>query len=204
MTPRLLWTAVAGVAMALAVVLTIAVAELPKGGGESRTQSQPAALTPAQVGERLEGSPPALAALHAQGGELLAGGASAWAARLRSLRGLPVVVNKWASWCVPCQGERIAFQRASADWGRRVAFLGIDSGDTSRTDAQAFLKATPALSYPSFYDASGALGRTVSDSSFTPVTVILDGRGGRYIHQGPYESAGALERDIERYALAGA
>jgi thiol-disulfide isomerase/thioredoxin len=139
--------------------------------------------------------------LHAQGGVLLAGGAGAWRARVRALGGLPIVVNKWASWCVPCQGERIPFQRASADWGRRVAFLGIDSSDSSPADARAFLKATPALSYPSFYDAGGALGRAVSDSSFTPVTVFFDGRGGRYIHQGPYESAAALERDIECYAV---
>jgi cytochrome c biogenesis protein CcmG, thiol:disulfide interchange protein DsbE len=198
MTPRLVWTAVAGAASVLAVVLTIAVAELPKNGASS--PQQPVQLTKAQVQIRLAGSPPALAALHAQGGELLAGGASAWHAQLQALTGLPLVVNKWASWCVPCQGERVVFQHAATSWGRRVAFLGLDSGDSSRGDAETFLKKTP-MSYPSYYDASGALGRAVTDSSFTPVTVFVAKGGGRYIHQGPYTSVRALEHDIERYAV---
>ncbi|HEY7952524.1 MAG TPA: TlpA disulfide reductase family protein [Solirubrobacteraceae bacterium] len=199
MTPRLFWTAVAGAASALAVVLTIAVAELPKhtstGNGTGQAQ-----LSQAQAQALLAGSPPALASLHARGGELLAAGAGAWQAQLRALRGLPLVVNKWASWCVPCQGERAIFQRAAANWGRRVAFVGIDSGDSGRGDAQAFLRVTP-MSYPSFYDSSGALGREVTGSPFTPVTLFLTSGGSRYPHQGPYTSVAALERDIERYAV---
>lgn len=189
--------------MALAVVLTIGVAELPKNDtatspGGSQTPS--AQLTRAAVNARLAGSPPALAALHAQGGELLEGGMSAWQAQLKALRGTPLVINKWASWCVPCQGERVVFQQAASNWGRRVAFLGLDSGDTSRSDARAFLKATP-VSYPSYYDGGGTLGRAVTDSSFTPVTVFVAKDGSKFIHQGPYTSAQALERDIERYAV---
>lgn len=199
MTPRLIWTAVAGAASALAVVLTIAVAELPKhtSTGNGAEQAQ---LTRAQTQALLAGSPPALAALHARGGELLAADRGAWQTQLRALEGLPLIVNKWASWCVPCQGERVVFQRAAANWGRRVAFLGLDSGDSSRGDAQAFLKATP-MSYPSFYDASGSLGREVTGSPFTPVTLFVARDGGRYPHQGPYTSVAALERDIERYAV---
>jgi cytochrome c biogenesis protein CcmG, thiol:disulfide interchange protein DsbE len=201
MNPRLVWTAVAGVAMALAVVLTIAVAELSNNSHSATpgTQQQPQ-LTRAQLKARLAGSPPRLAALQVKGGELLESGAGAWQAQLRALKGLPIVVNKWASWCVPCQGERVVFQHAAAQWGRQVAFLGLDSGDTSQNDARAFLKATPT-SYPSYYDSSGALGRAVTDSSFTPVTVFIAKGGSKFIHQGPYASTQALERDIERYAV---
>ena len=189
--------------MALAVVLTIGVAELPKNQSSTSSggsQTQTPKLTSAEVNAQLAGSPPALAALHAQGGALLEGGTSAWQARLAAIKGWPVVVNKWASWCVPCQGERAVFQQASTNWGRRVAFIGLDSGDTSRSDARAFLKATP-VSYPSYYDGSGALGRAVTDSSFTPVTVFVTKDGSKFIHQGPYTSAQALEHDIERYAV---
>ena len=106
---------------------------------------------------RLAGSPAPLAALHAQAGELLPGGSGALRARLAALRGHPVVINKWASWCEPCRSELGAFQRASVAWGREVAFIGIDSGDTSRADALAFLRSFP-VSYPSYYDQSGRVG----------------------------------------------
>lgn len=181
------------------MVLTIAVAELPKTTTPGKGAGQ-AQLTRARELALLAGSPPALAMLHARGGELLADGSGTWQMQLRALEGLPLVVNKWASWCVPCQGERVVFQFAAANWGRRVAFLGIDSGDTSRGDARAFLRTTP-MSYPSFYDASGSLGREVTGSPFTPVTLFVTKDGGKYPHQGPYTSVAALERDIERYAV---
>ena len=68
---------------------------------------------------RLAGSPAPLAALHAQADELLPGGAGALRARLASLHGYPVVINKWASWCTPCQAERGVFEHASVALGRR-------------------------------------------------------------------------------------
>ncbi len=130
----------------------------------------------------------------------MSGGAPALYMRLVVLRGYPLVIDKWASWCVPCQDERSAFQQASASLGRTVAFLGIDSGDTSLADGRAFLHAVP-VGYPSYYDQSGRLGAAIADSSFTPVTVFYDRAGHQYIHQGPYPSAAKLEADVRRYAL---
>jgi cytochrome c biogenesis protein CcmG/thiol:disulfide interchange protein DsbE len=192
---------VAGVLVLAAAVLAIALSELPKGAGRGDAGTgRPVQLTRAQAQLRLADSPPVLAALHAQGGLLLEGGARAWAAQLRALRGLPVVVNKWASWCGPCQQERVVFQRVAASWGTRVAFLGIDSDDPSRSEARAFLASVP-LSYPSYYDHSDALGEAVTDSSFWPVTVFFDAAGHKYIQQGPYATAAELERDIRLYAV---
>src|SRR6202043_3364089 len=113
-------------------------------------------------------------------------------ARLASLRGRAVVINKWASWCEPCRAEFAAFQRVSLSQGRRVAFIGVDSGDSSRSDALAFLRSFP-VSYPSYYDESGQAGAAVTDSNFTPVTVFYDRNGRQYIHQGPYPSTAKLE-----------
>src|SRR6476660_4963361 len=69
----------------------------------------------------LAGSPPPLAALHAQAGKLLPGGQSAYEQRISSLRGYPVVANVWASWCGPCRFEFPVLQRLSARYGKRVA-----------------------------------------------------------------------------------
>jgi thiol-disulfide isomerase/thioredoxin len=183
--------------LAVAGLIAVGVSELP--GGSSTGGSQ-ARLTKAQESALLAGSPPPLASLHAQGGELLEGGGGALRARLAALKGYPVVINKWASWCVPCKEELAAFQRASAEYGRRVAFVGLDSGDSGKADAVAFLRSFP-VSYPSYYDPSGSLGEQVTDSSFTPVTVFIARDGKRYIHQGEYPGVGKLRQDVERYAL---
>jgi cytochrome c biogenesis protein CcmG, thiol:disulfide interchange protein DsbE len=185
----------------LALLALLAVGLIQLASSTTSTSSTPESpLTLTQVQARLAGSPAPLAALHAQAGQILSGGAGALHARLATLRGYPLVINKWASWCVPCQSERAAFQHASTSLGRSVAFIGIDSGDTSLTGGRAFLRALP-VGYPSYYDQSGRLGTQLADSSFTPVTVFYDRAGHEYIHQGPYPSAARLERDVRRYAL---
>ncbi len=193
MTPKSLSIALAGAAVL--VLLVIGLLQL----SDSPPPAAPSKLTLAQMRERLAGSPPALAALHAQAGEIVSGGLPALRARLAALHGTPVVINKWASWCEPCREEFGVFQRVSLSRGREVAFLGIDSGDTD-AHALAFLRSFP-VSYPSFSDPGGQAGLAITDSSFTPVTVFIDRAGGEFIHQGPFLSVGKLEKAVRRYAL---
>jgi len=68
-----------------------------------------------------------------------------------------------ASWCEPCREEFGTFQKVSLAEGRTVAFIGIDSGDSSRSAALRFLASFP-VSYPSYYDQSGAAGVAIADS----------------------------------------
>ncbi len=189
-----------GLAGGLVLVALLAVGLVQLAGRSNSTTGSTTKLTSAQMHTMLADSPAPLAALHAQAGELLGDGHGALRARLVALHGWPVVVNKWASWCGPCKAEFAAFQRAAANLGRRVAFIGIDSGDTSRTEALEFLRSFP-VSYPSYYDPSGQLGLEVTDSSFTPVTVFYNRHGEAYPRQGAYSSVAKLERDVERYAL---
>jgi cytochrome oxidase Cu insertion factor (SCO1/SenC/PrrC family)/thiol-disulfide isomerase/thioredoxin len=146
----------------------------------------------------LAGSPAPLAALHRQGGSLL-GPQPALANRLRALRGYPAVVNAWASWCPPCQKEFPLFASASLRYGRRVAFLGADTSDSS-VDARSFLAKHP-ISYPSFETTTQQL-RPLADIAGMPTTIFVN-RAGKvtYVHTGQYESLGTLEQDIDLYAL---
>jgi cytochrome c biogenesis protein CcmG/thiol:disulfide interchange protein DsbE len=194
-TPKRL--AIAALGLAVLVLLAVGLAQL-----HSSSTATPKRLTLTQMRARLSGSPAPLAALHAQANEILPGGLPALRARLAALRGLPVVVNKWASWCEPCRRELGVFQRASTNLGRRVAFLGIDSGDSSPAPARSFLTSFP-VAYPSYYDRSGQVGATITDSTFTPVTVIYGRSGGFFVHQGPYATVAKLERDVRRYGLEG-
>ena len=164
------------------------------------TQARSAAPPTATIAAAFKGSPPALASLHAQANQLLAGGPNAFHLRLEGLRGYPVVVNKWASWCGPCQTEFPAFQRASVKYGRQVAFIGIDGKD-SDPSAQAFLRRFP-VTYPSYVDPDESIARTIQAAIYYPQTVYFDRQGKMvFDHAGPYETAAALEHDIRRYVL---
>jgi cytochrome c biogenesis protein CcmG, thiol:disulfide interchange protein DsbE len=198
MTPRR--TIVTLLSLALVVLVAIGITQLPSNSSSDGKDAIP--LTAAQTSALLAGSPRPLATLHAQAGMLLEGGSPALHARLASLKDYPVVINKWASWCVPCQEESAAFKRVSAEYGARVAFIGIDSEDPHRANAAAFLKSFP-VSYPSYYDKSGALGLQLTDSNFRPVTVFIPAHGQPYIREGEYPNAAKLERDVQRYALDG-
>jgi thiol-disulfide isomerase/thioredoxin len=152
------------------------------------------------VSAAFRGSPAQLASLHAQANQLLGGGSTAFHARLDGLRGRPVVVNKWASWCGPCQSEFPAFQRASVKFGRQVAFVGIDGRDHNQ-GAAAFLRRFP-VTYPSYVDPDEKIARSIQAATYFPETVYYDRRGRfLYEHAGPYLSASALEQDIRRYVL---
>lgn len=150
----------------------------------------------------LTGSPAPLAALHRQADELLPGGLGAYERRLAGLAGYPAVVNVWASWCGPCRSEFPLFQQASAKYGKRVAFLGVDKQDSDDA-AKTFLEEAP-VPYPSYADPDARIADEVGADLGVPDTAFYD-RAGKltYLKQGPYSDLAALRADIARYALAG-
>jgi cytochrome c biogenesis protein CcmG, thiol:disulfide interchange protein DsbE len=144
-------------------------------------------------------APAPLASLHRQANRLLGGGPAAFKARLRALRGYPVVVNKWASWCPPCRAEFPFFQRESLRHAGRVAFLGVDSND-SDDDARHFLRRLP-LAYPSYRDPKLGIAAELHGVEAFPTTAFYD-RAGRlaFVHLGAYATERKLAADMARYA----
>ena len=185
---------------ALAVLAIVVVVAL--GFAESR-RGAPAAplkvLSATQVAARVAGAGEPYAALHAQSSQLLPGGLSALRERIAALHGHPIVINKWASWCEPCKEDFPLFQHASTNLARSVAFIGIASNGSARSDSEALLARYP-LPYPSYWDPSGRAGAGLTGSAFLPVTMFINPQGGTYVRQGAYPSLAKLEADVRRYA----
>jgi len=183
--------------LAVAAAIIIGVVQARQSDG-AKTEKV-AALTRAEVSSPIAGVPSELAALRRRVNERVSGATKALDAQLRALRGKPVVVNLWASWCDPCRFELPFFQRQALERAARVAFLGVNVDD-SATSAGAMAAEYP-MPYPSFEDPDrkiagrfGAIG--------LPVTVFYDATGKRQmVHQGVYASEDLLSGAIDRYAL---
>lgn len=190
--------AIALAAVALVVLLVVG---LGQAGDEDRASGAAAEpLSRAEVSRPLPGAPAELASIRRRVNALEDGGLDAFDAQLRALRGHPVVVNLWASWCGPCRFELPFFQRQANARGTTTAFLGVNVGDNPG-DAKD-LSARYPMPYPSFEDPSRKLlGRYGAKG--LPSTAFYDAEGKLVIvHQGFFPNEEKLSEAIERYADA--
>ena len=179
-----------------AVVVALGVSACGSSGGGTSTAKAP------DYKQALAGAPKPLAKIYAQGDRLVSGGTSAFGSQLRALRGHPVVVNVWASWCEPCRMEFPYLQRLSAKYGKRVAFVGVDTNDNDAA-ARTFLAELP-LPYPSYTDPNKDIAQSVGATVGLPDTAYYDASGKQvFVKQGQYASEGDFAADIKRYALGG-
>ncbi len=187
------WTA------ATLLVALVALAAIGCGGSDSTVD--PGASAP-DYSKAVAKAPPKLKALYEQGGKIAPGGLDAFSQQLADVKGYPVVVNNWASWCGPCRTEWPWLQQAAADDLDRVAFMGVNTDDEDAA-AQTFLDGHP-VPYPSFADPDKAFIDAVGATTVggLPNTLYFDRNGELvYTHQGPYTSEAQLDADIQKYAF---
>ncbi|MDQ4024487.1 MAG: redoxin family protein, partial [Actinomycetota bacterium] len=114
---------------------------------------------------------------------------------LDDLRGKPVLVNFWASWCVPCEDEAKLLEAAYRRYRDDVAFLGVNVKD-ARSDALEFVDRHD-VSYPQvrdedleWYEGFGLTGQ--------PETVLIDADGAIVEHfKGEFTSTAELFRVLD-------
>ena len=126
--------------------------------------------------------------------------AAQFASLLGQLKGTPVVVNFWASWCTPCRAEAPLLRDAHAQYGRRVQFVGVDMQD-ARDGAERFIQ-EQGLTYPSVFDPTNAIGLGY-DLVSPPMTLFYD-RGGTLVSTVPGELFDAtLQKNLQAVSSAG-
>jgi thiol-disulfide isomerase/thioredoxin len=168
------------------------------GGGAGGPQNGEAAPSAAS-GKEL---PKALAENRAEASQIIDGSTEALEAKLAQLRGYPVVINQWGSWCPPCRAEFPFFAESAEAHADEVAFIGVDIQD-DRGAAEDFLRELP-VPYPSIFDQDAEAVQSIGWSGVSPTTWFVDERG-EIVHQRPgqYPDRAALEADIQTHLLAG-
>ena len=109
-------------------------------------------------------------------------------------RGRWVLVNLWASWCVPCRQEAPELERFSRRFRERVTVLGIDVQDNS-DDALAFVR-EHRLTYPQLRSVGDERSEAFG-STGVPENFLVDPRGRLVlIWRGPVDERFLAERVV--------
>ncbi len=113
---------------------------------------------------------------------------------LAAYKGRWVLVNFWASWCVPCHQESPALEEfEKSHGGPKFTILGIDTRDLSE-DGEAFLSKY-GISYPQLRDGDGASAKDFGTTG-VPESFLVDPRGKLRLHAvGPVGSE-YLENEV--------
>lgn len=94
---------------------------------------------------------------------------------LADLRGRPIVLNFWASWCPACIAEMPDFEAVHQRFGDDVIFIGVDMQDVDRATAERFIADT-GVTYAIADDPTGAIFAAFSGFAM-PTTVFIDDQG---------------------------
>ena len=114
---------------------------------------------------------------------------------LAGLRGKPVVLNFWASWCFPCNQEAGTLESAARQWAGKATVVGVDVRDATG-DARKFLR-QHKVDYPVVHDNRDKMWPSYGLTGL-PETFFVDPRGRVVGHVAGQISADDLRRGIEK------
>lgn len=98
------------------------------------------------------------------------------AVKLSDLRGQPVVVNLWASWCGPCKSEMPGFDNICQMYQGKVAFMMINvTGIDTLADAKKYISDNGYI-FPVYYDTDNSMAANYYSGS-VPMTYFINSKG---------------------------
>ncbi|MCL2300528.1 MAG: TlpA family protein disulfide reductase [Firmicutes bacterium] len=118
--------------------------------------------------------------------------------KLSDLRGKPVVLNFWASWCPPCRQEMPEFDKAYQALGGEVMFMMVNLTDArgeTVDSAKAFVR-EQGYGFPVYFDTRAQAADAYGIMSI-PATYFIDAGGAIVSHQVGALSEAALTHGIE-------
>lgn len=143
-------------ALALVAILVIAGYAVTRPSGDISFRATGAPLAPPEAGKLTELS------------------ADDFEGVLVGLRGTPVIVNIWASWCAPCRTETPLLERTWQAHSSEVVILGVASKDVTE-NSLAFMDEFD-VSYPNVFDSSGEIRARLGLRGF-PTTYVFGADG---------------------------
>ncbi len=118
---------------------------------------------------------------------------------LSDMRGKPVVINFWATWCNPCLSELGYFEEMYKKYGDSINFMMIDMTDgiqDTEAKVKAFVK-DKGYTFPVYLDTKQYAAYTYSVSSI-PMTLFINEKG-----EIVYNYVGAMnEKTLENFITA--
>jgi thiol-disulfide isomerase/thioredoxin len=94
--------------------------------------------------------------------------------RLSDLKGKPVIINFWATWCAPCKEEMPLLDQAASRYSDELIVLGVNAGEAAEV-IQPYIDST-GINFPILLDSDEKLADLYFVRNF-PMTFFVDSQG---------------------------